>query len=77
MHLGCQFIMDTFKVTFRYHHHFCDIGQRSQYQICMFQHNFDGPYMTFEPVTLVPFERNLIEQDLMTVDQVRADGSET
>ncbi|XP_043235052.1 probable Xaa-Pro aminopeptidase P isoform X4 [Amphibalanus amphitrite] len=35
------------------------------------KHNFDGPYMTFEPVTLVPFERDLIEPDLMTVDQVQ------
>ena len=39
--------------------------------IGLFQHNFDGPYMTFEPVTFVPYERNLIVPELMTQEQVR------
>ncbi|XP_037086900.1 xaa-Pro aminopeptidase 1-like [Pollicipes pollicipes] len=34
------------------------------------EHNFDGPYMHFEPVTLVPFERNLIIPEMMSRRQL-------
>ena len=33
-------------------------------------YNFSGPYLTFEPVTLVPFEPKLIKAELLSKDQV-------
>ncbi|XP_043232380.1 probable Xaa-Pro aminopeptidase P [Amphibalanus amphitrite] len=33
-------------------------------------YNFSGPYLTFEPVTLVPFEPKLIKTELLTHDQL-------
>jgi len=35
------------------------------------QYDFDGPYLEFEPVTLVPFERNLIIPEIMSKEQLR------
>ncbi|XP_037084313.1 xaa-Pro aminopeptidase 1-like [Pollicipes pollicipes] len=33
-------------------------------------HNFSGPYLAFEPVTLVPFERKLIKEELLNEKQL-------
>lgn len=37
------------------------------------KYNFDGKvYLTFEPITLVPFEPKLIKYDLLSIKQVKA-----
>ena len=40
-------------------------------------YNFSGPYLTFEPVTLVPFEPKLIKTELLSKDQVANLGGKT
>lgn len=34
-------------------------------------HNFSGPYLQLEPVSLVPFERKLMQHDLLSADHIR------
>ena len=40
-------------------------------------YNFSGPYLTFEAVTLVPFEPKLIKTELLSNDQVASLGDKT